>query len=398
MGQVSGALSRALFRHVHGNYLVYNSCWEDPRLDLEAMHLDADSDVLVITSAGCNALDYALEGPAHIHAVDLNYRQNALLELKQAAIGELDYEDFFALFGDGGHADFGRWYETSLRSYLSLSARDFWDRNARQLMRPTLHSSFYHHGTTGVFGRLMVGYLRSAGVHDACIRLFDARTLREQRAIYHDEIRERLWRPLLMRILNGDAVLSMLGVPRAQRLHIERTTGGSVADFIMRVVESVFTEIPTADNYFWRLYLFGRYSRQCCPRYLQPESFTRLRDGLVDRIHTHTSDVTSFLYDYKGSPSHLVLLDHMDWLAREAPALLAAEWQAIFDRARPGAKLLWRSGGAQVDFVDPVQIRHRDCTRRVGDLLCYDHDTAFNCQQRDRVRTYGSFYIAELLR
>jgi S-adenosylmethionine-diacylglycerol 3-amino-3-carboxypropyl transferase len=43
--------------------------------------------LLVITSAGCNFLDYALTGPRRILAVDANPRQNALLELKFAYAG-----------------------------------------------------------------------------------------------------------------------------------------------------------------------------------------------------------------------------------------------------------------------------------------------------------------------
>src|SRR6516162_10556547 len=75
-------LSGAWFRYVHRRNLVYNTCWEDPRLDREALDLGPFDRVVVITSAGCNALDYVLEGPEHIHAVDVNFRQNALLDLK----------------------------------------------------------------------------------------------------------------------------------------------------------------------------------------------------------------------------------------------------------------------------------------------------------------------------
>ena len=50
----------ALFRRVHGNTLIYNTCWEDPRLDREMLGLDRHSRVVMITSAGCNALDYLL--------------------------------------------------------------------------------------------------------------------------------------------------------------------------------------------------------------------------------------------------------------------------------------------------------------------------------------------------
>lgn len=43
-------------------------------------------------------LDYALLEPRHVYDVDLNYRQNALLELKLAAIKHLDFDHFFAMF------------------------------------------------------------------------------------------------------------------------------------------------------------------------------------------------------------------------------------------------------------------------------------------------------------
>ena len=73
-------MSGRLFQFVQQHNLVYNACWEDPRLDRVALDLGPDDTVLVITSAGCNALDYALACPGRVIAVDLNPRQNALLE------------------------------------------------------------------------------------------------------------------------------------------------------------------------------------------------------------------------------------------------------------------------------------------------------------------------------
>src|SRR5688500_19981965 len=75
-------VSGRVFKFVHGNNLVYNTCWEDPRLDRVALELTPQDNVLVITSAGCNALDYALCEPNHVYAVDMNPRQNAVLDLK----------------------------------------------------------------------------------------------------------------------------------------------------------------------------------------------------------------------------------------------------------------------------------------------------------------------------
>ena len=117
------------FQMVHRHNLVYNTCWEDPAVDRQALRLGPADTVLVITSAGCNALDYALCGPARVHAVDANPRQTALLELKLAGIRALGHDDFFQLFGHGRHPRFAEFYGDALRPALSDFARAFWDRH-----------------------------------------------------------------------------------------------------------------------------------------------------------------------------------------------------------------------------------------------------------------------------
>jgi len=360
------------------------------------MALTEDDEVVLISSAGCNALDYALDNPRRIHAVDLNYRQNALLELKVAGIRHLDFESFFSLFGEGGHPEFPVWYHRALRSLLSDSARSFWDSRLHFLRRPTPDASFYHRGTTGFFARLLVKYLQFSRVYADALRLFSAETLSQQRDIYWTSIRDRMWRPAMKRAIRTDFALSLLGVPKAQREHLERTCARNIADFMEASVEAVFTCLPASDNYFWRLYLFGRYSRECCPEYLKPANFARLKSGLLDRITIHTGDLAGFLRSHPGTLSRFVLLDHMDWLSHQEPRLLQEEWQAILDRARKGARLLWRSGGVAVDYVDPIRVRIGKTIHQVGELLTYNREQAARCHERDRVHTYGSFYIADL--
>src|SRR5262245_51458575 len=107
------------FRWVHGKHLVYNACWEDPRLDRQALDLGPEHRVATITSAGCNALEYALAGAQRVDAVDVNYRQNALLELKIAGIRRLDFDAFFQLFGRGYHRRAHSIYRHELRAELS---------------------------------------------------------------------------------------------------------------------------------------------------------------------------------------------------------------------------------------------------------------------------------------
>src|ERR1700722_7088570 len=119
-------LSSRIFKAVHRRNLIYNTCWEDPALDREALDFRPHDRVVVITSAGCNALDYLLAGAGEGNAVDVNPIQNVLLELKVAAIRGLDHTSFFELFGHGRSLDALEMYHDALRGQLSEAARAYW--------------------------------------------------------------------------------------------------------------------------------------------------------------------------------------------------------------------------------------------------------------------------------
>jgi S-adenosylmethionine-diacylgycerolhomoserine-N-methlytransferase len=130
------------FQKVHPSRLISNTCWEDPRIDRKLLEINPGSRVAVITSAGCNALDYLLDSPAEIHAVDVNPRQNALLQLKMALIKRGKYEDFFQMFGRGSHSDFASVFE-SIKEELPGEARSFWESKPGFFARRGLKKSFY---------------------------------------------------------------------------------------------------------------------------------------------------------------------------------------------------------------------------------------------------------------
>jgi S-adenosylmethionine-diacylglycerol 3-amino-3-carboxypropyl transferase len=395
--KISDWFNKTWFNLVHRHNLVYNTCWEDPRLDRQALGLGPDDTLLVITSAGCNALDYALLGPRHIHAVDMNPRQNALLELKLAGIRRLDFETFFDLFGRGRHPD-ARWiYRAQLRRELSRPARSYWDRRIDCFSGRAKRGSFYFYGTSGLLAWMVNGYIdRVAKVRDEINAILNAPTIAEQQAIYRDRLHRAFWTRFLRWAMDRDATLSLLGVPRPQRQQVERTYPGGVAKFVEESIEAVFTRLPLHDNYFWRVYLSGQYAPDCCPEYLRRENFDKLKAGLVDRVSVHTSSLLDFIARHPGQISRFVLLDHMDWLSSNHNPVLQRQWQVIVNRAAPGARLLWRSGGLYVDFIDPIEVELAGRRRRLGDLLVYHRDLAAELHARDRVHTYGSFYIADL--
>lgn len=391
-------MSRRCFEFVHGNNLVYNACWEDPRLDHVALELGPNDVVMMITSAGCNALDYALAAPKRIHAVDMNHRQNALLELKIAGIRALDFETFFSLFGKGRLEGVHEVYARQLRGELSPLARGYWDRKIGYFAGKGWRDSFYFRGTSGLFARSVNFYIdRVAKVRDDVEKILNADSVEEQREIFDGGLRDDFWNRFLRWTVGRDTTLSLLGVPKPQRQQVDRHYDGGIVAFIEDAIEAVFASLPLADNYFWRVYLTGQYTSTCCPEYLTREGFEKLKGGLVDRISVHTSTLLDFMRTQEEPITRFVLLDHMDWLHTHLKAVLEAEWGEIARRAGPNARLIWRSGGLKVDFIDPIMVERNGRAAPVGELLSYNKELADRLHQSDRVHTYGSFHIADFV-
>jgi len=385
-------IDQRIFNAIYARSLVYNACWEDPAVDRQALELKAEHQVLVITSAGCNALDYALAGASRVHCVDANPRQNALLEFKLAAARALEFEDYFQLLGEGFHPKAGELYLSRLRPQLGKAAREFWDRHWRWFKSP--YGSFYFHGLSGLAARGFAAFLKlQPRLRESFQRLFEADSIEVQRRIYRDEIASRLWSRPFNWLLSRQLVMNLLGVPYPQRKLIEAQHPERIAGFIRAALEYVICELPLKRNYFWQVYFFGRYRRDCCPEYLKPEGHAALRAGRADALAWHTCTVTEFLQRHDRPIDRFVLLDHMDWMSCYYPDQLVEEWDAILERAAPGARILLRSAQAQPDYLDRIRVGGGQQPLR--SQLQFQDALAQRLQREDRVHTYAGFVIAD---
>ncbi len=386
-----------LFAAVYDRSLLYNACWEDPAVDRVALDLKPHDTIAMITSAGCNALDYALCGPKKIWAIDANPKQTALLELKLAGIRTLDFETFFALFGAGSHAHINEVYHHHLRAELTPETQAFWDRHLHWFTPTGWRKSFYFHGLSGLFARLINDYVqRHPRLRGGIAELLHARTLDEQREIYDRRVEPALFTPALNWALRRQVTMNLLGVPYPQRREIEASHEDGIAGFIKESVAYVFRELPLKDNYFWQVYLRGSYTAECCPEYLKPANFAALKGGLAERIVPVTAYLTDFLRRPGEPVSRFVLLDHMDWMSWYYPDALTDEWHAILARSAPGARVLYRSASPTPRYLDHVAINDGRSQIALPELLTFHPELATELTKRDRVHTYASFHIADL--
>jgi S-adenosylmethionine-diacylglycerol 3-amino-3-carboxypropyl transferase len=392
-------LHQGVFDRLYSSSLLYNACWEDPACDRQALRLGGTDEVLVITSAGCNALDYLLCGPRRVTAVDANPRQNALLELKVATIRSCADDEVFAMFGAGRHPGARELYGDRLRAQLSPAAQAFWDRRINWFVGRG-GDSFYFHGLSGLVARLMRAYLRTRpGLRPAIVRLLACNDLAEQVEVYDREVAPRLWTPFLSWAISRQTTMSLIGVPPAQTREVAAQHDGaapaahSVAGFIRACIERVFRLLPLSTNYFWTCYMRGGYTRDNCPEYLRPANLAALRGGLLDRLEIRTDTVAGLLASDERPFSRFVLLDHQDWMGAHRPHDLGKEWDLLLQRARPDALTIFRSARAEPPWLPAVRLA--DGTR-LGERLRFDRTLASRLHEQDRVGTYGGFHVAHV--
>ena len=180
-----------LFEQIHQRNLIYNQCWEDPTVDKQALNITPADRIVMITSAGCNALDYLLSTPKRIDCVDLNPHQTALLELKLAAVRNLPYNDFFEMFGTGritGHREI---YRRKLRPLLNPASRRIWDKRINYF--DPRGKGLYFHGTSGLFARLLNWHIdRQRGLRKELELLPSMDDIQEQAGFYRTRIAPQL--------------------------------------------------------------------------------------------------------------------------------------------------------------------------------------------------------------
>jgi S-adenosylmethionine-diacylglycerol 3-amino-3-carboxypropyl transferase len=354
--------------------LIYNTSWEDPRIDKEYLNINKNDRIATITSAGCNVLDYLLDEPSEIHTCDINFRQNAILELKIALIKYTDHKTLFQIFGQGHFKCFKSLYFDYLREYISENSRYFWDSNFKWFLD---EKGFYYHGTTGYFASKIIEKIKNNDdLKLMIIKLFNAKNIEQQKEIYNS-LSSLFWNKSIVKFVDNRFILSFLGVPSKQRTKIYREYPEGLINFLKTKMSYTFTNIPVHENYFWYVYFFGHYSNKTLPNYLKEENFNSLKNN-IDKIKIHNVDISHMLKNKINYFSKFVLLDHQDWLSPEQRSI---EWNRIKNSSTKGAKFVLRSVSKYHNFPDYVH---------------FDKLSSSKLVKLDRVGTYAELVCGKI--
>ncbi|KAI9503494.1 hypothetical protein BX070DRAFT_224000 [Coemansia spiralis] len=343
--------------HAQFSTYIYGFTWEDPRCDLQVLDLKAGDNLLLITSAGDNALAYAAhQDQIILNCVDMNPCQNHLLELKLASLRALDYNQFWQMFGKGWIEDFDSILDTKLSPWLSSSAYQYWKTNC------------------------LKGMLRLMGVYKAAQSLTRSKSLDEQMDTWRRNISGWIHGTLATWFLDNPVIMwQLLGVPVSQWTMLR--SEGSMSQYVRDTLEPVVAETSfTEDNYFYYLLLALEYSPTCCPDYLTKSGFDQLKHisaSSNDRctFKLHTSTILNVLRGMQeGELTKAVIMDHMDWFSLDDAQEEVGALARVLAKGVPWYIEVFTRNGFS---VEPISVRQPNTMKPL-----------------DRVNMYASFYKA----
>ncbi len=373
---------------------VYNQIWEDPRVDLQALKLESDSRILTISSGGCNALNYLIEAPQNVTAVDLNRHHIFLTRLKIAAIEHLPcYEDFFKFFGYGKHPENVAKYLKYIAPKLDPQTRRFWEDNGffgRLLNGKRINyfvkGGLYNHSRNGYFLRFFHRFAKIIGSDTA--ELISLTSPGAQEEFFKTKVSPFFDNFVIRTIGKLSITMFGLGIPPQQYEELKKdlTEGGSVIDVYRERAHRLAAGFDITDNYFaWQAFArqYDTKDRVAIPEYLKEVNFNVLRAN-ISRMTAKIGSVTDEIRNNaSGTFDRFVFLDAQDWMT---PEILTDLWSLIAEKGGEDSRVIFRTAGAKSPLAASLP----------KDLLAkfrYEDELSKELFKQDRAAIYGGFHL-----
>lgn len=259
------------------NYINYSSCNEDPLTELEALQLGPGDRVACITGSGDRPLHMLLGNPDQVCAFDVNPVQNHLLELKIAAIRQLNYTDyitFLGMMGDTGKKKRKRIFD-ELKQELSENAARWFDANLKVIEQGVLYS-----GRWEKYFRLSSWCIRRWRGRKV-EKLFEISDINTQIAFIDNHWDTWLWRIFLK--LSFNRLLFQM-VLRDPGFYSQLQNEFSPSAYIHHRMNIYLKEHLANKSFMLALIFLGRFnSAEHYPAYLRQENYSTLQKR-VDRV------------------------------------------------------------------------------------------------------------------
>lgn len=243
-------LQERLFAH-NFTKLVYPQIWEDPKVDMQALDIQPDDNLVCIASGGCNVLSYMTKEPANITALDLSPAHIALNKLKLAGVRHSpNYRTFFDFFGTGDNPSNINIYEVYYKPNLDAQTIRYWESRHGLTKRKIdmFTNGFYQNGVLGHFVKAVHIFAKLNGVD--LQEFIDCRNLDEQKRYYKLHVEPMFDGKFIKFLTNRKLSLFGLGIPPQQYEELASAANGDMLAVLKERTRALMCDFPLSENYF----------------------------------------------------------------------------------------------------------------------------------------------------
>jgi S-adenosylmethionine-diacylglycerol 3-amino-3-carboxypropyl transferase len=262
-------MNSELTETVSFDFIRYANCWEDADILLEGLNPHEGSKILSIGSAGDNSFSLLVSKPDLVVAVDLNKTQLYLIELKKAAIINLEHQELIEFLGFFPSLTREKLFNR-VKKELSDGARKYWEIHLNQIRGGIIsHGKFenYFH----FFSKHILPWIHA----DRTIsRLFEIKSETEQKEFYSNHWNTWRWK-LVFKIFFSKYIMGKYG----RDPEFLKEVKVSVSDYIFRKAENHLQTIQAQQNCILRYNLTGSFG-PLLPHYLQPENLKKIKTNI----------------------------------------------------------------------------------------------------------------------
>ncbi len=270
----------SLLRYSFGN--------EDWRTEEAALNIQPQDQVLCITASGDRPLNLLARECQKIVCVDANSVQNYLLQLKAAAMHQLDYEDYLAFLGavPGKHR---KQTLQHLLPHMDPQAAQFWKKNEKMVSKGILYQGRVERLT------YLLAMLLSLARGKKVKRLFEMDCLEEQKKFVRNEWNSYMWRKVMDFLLNPLVSRLIIKDPGLANIGSDIKPGSYIYERIHASLEQDLAK----KNPLLSLIMRGKVSHEAFSPYLTEEG-TRAIKTRLSALEIRTTDVIQYLESLPG--------------------------------------------------------------------------------------------------
>ncbi|MBA3721640.1 MAG: DUF3419 family protein [Parachlamydiaceae bacterium] len=261
------------------NYSIGNEDWETEHL---ALRIQPNDHVVCVTASGDRPLNILLDDPKEVLAIDLNPSQNYLLDLKMAAMRELDYDHYLSFLGVGPN----KHREECLKKITKHMHRDsnqYWLKNKKLVSKGVLYQGRIEKWTDKLSKVFQL--VRGSKIK----QLFEFDNLEEQRIFVKKHWDTYLWRKTFEIGLNPFILKNFLNDPGLNE-HLDFYPG----IYLCNRFNDGLMNYLAKESLLLSLVFKGKAGNEAYTPYLTENGFNIIRTRL-DRITFKNKNIIQFL-------------------------------------------------------------------------------------------------------